>query len=227
VELLSATSVKNGDKLAIDALVFSLIEKNINMVKEAFKTFGIIDWIITNEIALERVSLRDLYELLKAAVEGVSEYIPYGENRILVNEFNEIHSGLHVNLNREYFYKALYEVLVNALKFSRPKSVIVSLMSVSDKNVNISIINDPEKSEGTVGIPAELEKVVFEPFFRLSKNVFEKYNTLDFGLGLTLIEKIMKKHNGEVIAHNIIDHSETQRDPQIKVNVAMTLPLEK
>ena len=92
--------------------------------------------------------------------------------------------------------------------------------------IAISMINEPEKSdEGIVGIPVEYGKVVFEPFYRLSKIVFEQYSTLDFGLGLTLIEKIVNKHGGEVYAENLIDHTDLKREPQTKVNLTITLPI--
>ena len=90
----------------------------------------------------------------------------------------------------------------------------------------VSVINDPEKSdEGIIGIPVEYEKVVFEPFYRLTKVVHEQYNTLEFGLGLTLVEKIVAKQGGEVMARNIVDHSDTRRESQVKVNVSLTMPL--
>ena len=120
-----------------------------------------------------------------------------------------------------------YEALINAMKFSRQRTFITVFVSVAGRHVTLSIINDPEKGEeGIMGIPTEYEKVVFEPFFRLSKLVFERFHTLDFGLGLTLIEKIIGKHGGEVTIRNIVDHSDLKREAQVRVNLTINLPLE-
>jgi signal transduction histidine kinase len=87
-------------------------------------------------------------------------------------------------------------------------------------------LSEPEKgSEGILGVPPEYEKIVFEPFYRLSKLVYEQFKTLDFGLGLTLIEKIIIKHGGDVVLKNIIDHSDIKREPLFKVSLTITLPL--
>ena len=94
-----------------------------------------------------------------------------------------------------------------------------------NNTLRISVINDPQKtSDGVVGIPEEYEKVIFEPFYRLSKLVYERYNTLDFGIGLTFVEKIVTRHGGEIFAENIIDYSDVTKDPQVKVNLMISLP---
>ena len=139
---------------------------------------------------------------------------------------NQSHKNAVVKINKEYFYKAIYEILINALKFSKYNSFIVVLVSIVGRYLVISTINDPERSdEGLLGVPTEYEKVVFEPFYRLTKSVYEQYKTLDFGLGLTLVEKIINKHGGEVVVENIKDHSDFRRDPQAKVDVSISLPL--
>jgi signal transduction histidine kinase len=59
----------------------------------------------------------------------------------------------------------------------------------------------------------------------MTKFVYEQYNTLDFGLGLTLVEKIVTKHGGEVVAENIVAHSDLKREPQTKVSLTITFPI--
>jgi signal transduction histidine kinase len=148
------------------------------------------------------------------------------DQKIILNDLNDLYKKAFVNLNKEYFYKAFYEGLINAIKFSKNKSTIIVIVSIINRNAVITILNEPEKGDsGIIGIPPEYEKIVFEPFYRLSKLVFEQYKTLDFGLGLTLIEKIAIKHGGEVLLKNILDHSDIKRDPQIKVSLAISLPL--
>ncbi|MCP4129752.1 MAG: hypothetical protein GY754_01930, partial [bacterium] len=96
-----------------------------------------------------------------------------------------------------------------------------------DKNMTISVISDPTPTEkGVIGIPPEYENIIFEPFFRMVSGVFEKYGTIDFGLGLTRVEKIFGKHNGRAAAGNINDSSDFSREPVIKVEFSIQIPLE-
>jgi signal transduction histidine kinase len=75
------------------------------------------------------------------------------------------------------------------------------------------------------GIPQEYENIIFEPFFRMVNNVYEKYDTIDYGLGLTIVEKIIRKHNGEVSVTNVKDNSDFSRDPVTKVSFTIKIPL--
>ncbi|HNW28585.1 MAG TPA: PAS domain S-box protein [Spirochaetota bacterium] len=226
IDMMTSSAKKSEEGFLVDSQIIELIQNNVNLIKDAFKTFTSIDWIISNDFDLQKISLIELYENVKVVISKVDEYSKFNNNRIIINDFNYRYKDLFVNLNKDYFSKALYEVLINAMKFSKRNSFITVFVNVSGKDAVISVINDPEKSEeGTIGIPVEYEKVVFEPFYRLTKFVHEQYNTLEFGLGLTLVEKIVNKHGGEVFARNIVDHSDSRRESQVKVNVSLSIPL--
>ncbi|MCB1319354.1 MAG: ATP-binding protein, partial [Leptospiraceae bacterium] len=85
----------------------------------------------------------------------------------------------------------------------------------------LSVMNHPHENTEVVGIPPEYENLVFEPFFRINRTVQEMYDTLDSGLGLTLVQKIVNNHNGSVSLFNINDHV----DEGIRVNAEIQLPL--
>lgn len=226
IDMMTTNGRTSGDEFVVDGKIIELIQNNVNLIKDAFKTFTSIDWIISNDFELQKVSVMELYENVKVVISKAEEYCRFNENRIIVNDFNYRYKDMSVNLNRDYFSKALYEILINAMKFSKRNSFITVFVNISGKDAVISVINDPEKTdEGTVGIPVEYEKVIFEPFYRLTKFVYEQYNTLEFGLGLTLVEKIVAKHGGEVTARNILDHSDSRRESQVKVNVSISIPL--
>ncbi|HOW83907.1 MAG TPA: PAS domain-containing protein, partial [Spirochaetota bacterium] len=225
LDLMHTSAEHRGEKHLVDTSLYELIIKNVRIAQDAFKTFSTIDWIISNDFSLEGASFYDLYQTIRAVVAKAGEFIGIKKQRIVMSEYSPVFSQFHVSINKEYFFTALYEIILNAMKFSKPQTTIAVLLYVMNNNVSLSVINEPEKTdEGFIGIPVEYEKVVFEPFYRMSKFVYEQYNTLDFGLGLTLVEKIITKHGGEVLAENILDHSDLKREPQTKVCITITFP---
>ena len=43
--------------MIVDGKIVEMIQNNLNLIKDAFKTFTSIDWIITNDFELQKVSL--------------------------------------------------------------------------------------------------------------------------------------------------------------------------
>jgi PAS domain S-box-containing protein len=226
--MMSAGLEKDGDKYRVDASLFDLIIENVRIAENAFKMFSNLDWIISNDFALEKITVIELHNFINVVINKASEFLNIKRQKIIISELSALTKSLMIDINKEYFYKAVYEILINAMKFSRSDTNIIIMIRSYGRNVIINFINDPEKGENnTLGIPAEYEKVVFEPFYRLSKLVYEQYKSLDFGLGLTLIEKIVSKHGGEIKLANIKDHSDLKREPQLKVSLTILLPIRK
>ncbi len=226
IEVLATSKEKADDRYLVNGKLFDLVMKNVDTAKTALKTFANIDWVISHDFALETFTFYDLYNFIRVVIKKSEEFCGIKNQKIIINDFDQNNKSYRVNINKEFLYKALYEMLLNSMKFSRNNSYIIILISIVNRKVNISVTNEPEKGENDVlGIPVEYEKLIFEPFYRLSRNVYEQYKSLDFGIGLTLIEKVVGKHKGEVFIGNIIDHSDLKKEPVTKVNVTITLPV--
>ena len=52
----------------------------------------------------------------------------------------------------------------------------------------------------------------------------ERYGTLDHGLGLTVVEKIIRKHGGRIHAANVTDYLDFSQKPRVRVNFEIQLP---
>ncbi len=94
-----------------------------------------------------------------------------------------------VELDEEKIRQVIYNLLDNAIKYSRNKKVTVELKQ-DEKNSIISV-----KDLG-IGIPQEDWEKVFEPFYR-GKNILELDNK-GTGLGLYIARLIIEKHNGKI-----------------------------
>lgn len=226
MEMMAKSSEETDDKRIVDAQLFNEAMKNVKIAQDAFKIFAGIDWIISNTFELERKTVQDLYTLLKGVISKNMKFASINKNRIIINELPKGMRNKKIMINTQYLSEAVSEMIINALKFSRNGTNVLVMLYSQNTNVRVSVINEPLKtSDGILGIPPEYEKVIFEPFYRISKLVFERYNTLDFGIGLTFVEKIVTRHGGEIFAENILDYSDVKKDPITKVNLMMSFPL--
>ncbi|HOP64760.1 MAG TPA: PAS domain S-box protein [Spirochaetota bacterium] len=226
MEMMSKSSNVEDDKRIVEESLFQEAMKNVKIAQDAFKIFAGIDWIISNTFELELKTVKDLYTILKGVISKNSKFAPINKNRIIINELPRGMKNKKLRINSQYLAEAVSELIINALKFSRNDTNVLVMLYSQNSNVRLSVINEPMKTgDGITGIPPEFEKVIFEPFYRISKLVFEKYNTLDFGIGLTFVEKVISRHGGEIFAENILDYSDIKKDPVTKVNLMISFPI--
>lgn len=70
-------------------------------------------------------------------------------------------------------------------------SVTMEAKQVADRKAEIII------SDTGIGIPDDMKKQIFEPFFRVDKSRSRAMGGA--GLGLSVVKQIMDKHNGSII----------------------------
>jgi signal transduction histidine kinase len=103
------------------------------------------------------------------------------------NEYTENEDKLIVFANEGLLKIAFSNIVNNACKFSNDKSVSI-LIDFGNDDVILKFIDKG------IGIPNEDIDKIFIPFFR-SKNTSQDEG---FGLGLSLVDKIIKIHNGKI-----------------------------
>jgi len=228
IDILSSSAVKTEDSYQINAELFDILKENSKMSAFALRTFGEISDIISRDLDLETVSCVEVFDFIESVIQDARAMAEFKNQRILLSEKKMCGSGLSCRINKPYLKKAVYEVLMNTLKFSEENSSVLVIFDFDDESFIINILNVPAiDGSSRRGIPAEFENIIFEPFFRLSKTIQESYATLDFGLGLTIVETIIAKHGGKTSICNIIDHSNIAKGPTTRVKFTMTLPLRR
>jgi len=226
LNIVESSAKKEGNNYIIDGELFDLVRQNNRLAKKALDTFGEIHKIMINDPELTTVKCSTLYNIMKQSIADNSEIFLINKHLCSISDIKPGFESASVNLNNRYFNKIFEEILINACKFSLPGSKIYVISGISDNNFIINILNEPPKNEkGTTGIPLEYENMVFEPFFRLTKLVYDNYPSIDFGCGLTLVRYVIEKHGGRITLSNIKDMSDINREPVIKVNCEITLPL--
>jgi PAS domain S-box-containing protein len=227
LEIIRTTSEKTGKGFIVDNDIFNLIMHNASIAQEAFELFSNIDWVLSHDLEMKKFSVSDLLQLIKGAANGLKDMADLKKQVIGISALETGHGSIEVMIEKKFIYQAVKEILLNALKFSKRDTIISVIIKVIKRDVVVSFMSEPEKQgdEALTGIPEEFQQAIFEPFFRLSRYVFEEYKSLDFGLGLTMVEKVITKHNGEILAENLVDHSDLKKSPVTKVNISFKLPV--
>jgi len=228
LSLIDSSARKDGEEYVINAELMELIKINSKVAHRALEIFGEIESLVSEVLQTESVSLQGLYELIQEIIAESQPLAEIKNQTVKLSDAKPEYSHRMTRLHLGFIKKAFSEILLNAYKFSPENSEIFILLNADARTASINFINTPVKTrEGSVGIPGEYERLVLEPFFRLGRGVDDRYSSLDFGLGLTLAAKIIKKHEGGIHLGNVVEHFSRSSDSGIAVSVRLELPLEE
>ena len=224
--ILDSVKIDN-DVATIDSYLIDIFKKNLETSKKGLSELSKIIEITANDIELKKSNLMDIYESIVSIKNGMTKFLSVKNQTILLNEYNENIECI-TNINIDFFKEVVYELLINAMKFSKKNSKIIILVGKQENELVINFINEPQISANNEGgIPFGYENLIFEPFFRVIKFVQEEYNTLEFGLGLSKVEIIVKKLNGKINAFIINDYSDEEKTLIKKIAFKLSLPIVK
>ncbi len=225
IDLLTFSAKENGNFYLIKKDLIDMLKSDKEKTRRALEIIQEIDIITHNDIDLERIPLTGFYDLINQVICDSGKISNIRNQRIILNDVQFSHREEFIEINKKYFTSAFSEIMLNACKFSVPNSNILVIYKLQDNHVLVSVMNTPVPINKIIGIPMEYENIVFEPLFRLSKIVHEEYDTLDYGLGLTKVESIIKKHKGKIAVTNIEDHTDLVKGSKTRVSFTIALPV--
>lgn len=169
--------------------VFNNIEASDVILAESEKLSGLVEDILfmskmesmTEEH--QEKTRTDLSELLRESVDRSASSAKKNRKEIRVKE---IEKGLHAMVNTEEILRALDNVMSNAIRYAE-SAVSVSLVKEQGNGV-IRIEDDGQ------GIEAKDLPHIFERFYKGSKG--------NHGIGLSIAETAVKRHQGTIRAEN-------------------------
>ena len=210
-----------GEYYALDKELMELLTVNAKVAGTALDVFREVDEISSREYPLDPIPVSSLRNFIADITAELKSSLDIKRQNVVLSELKVDQGNIILKLNLSLLKKALEEILINAMKFSPEKSSIIVLFNTAHNSFQINFLNVPLLSNG---IPDEFRNVIFEPFFRLSRHVDERYSTLDFGLGLTLVSKIIQKHDGALHINNIVDRFSSPDKELIRVSLNIDLP---
>ncbi len=147
------------------------------------------------ETGMKQYRFEDLSlgDLAKEVVDRFREYV-VNKPVTLVSEISE--NLPHINGDKEGISRAMFNLLDNAVKYSGREPVIYFRARVEEGAVFLEV------QDLGGGISKEQQKRVFEKFYRSTDPAHR--NIEGSGIGLTLVEHIVKAHGGEVLLESVV-----------------------
>ncbi len=205
IDLLQNMLVDQGDTYSVSKDIMGMLLENNLYCRNQLDGLRAVTGIMEHDFTLTKTTAADLVVQLPGMFSIVEPYFKSKDLRITLPEMKV---NCRLELNMEKVGLMIEELAINAYKYSIPGSTINIFTHISEGYLWLSVKNDvPEEPYG--GIPRDYEKLVMEPFFRLlppdeSAAKIEKFG---FGLGLTVVDNIIRKHNGVFLIHDVKDHT--------------------
>ncbi|TGM89864.1 sensor histidine kinase [Leptospira licerasiae] len=224
IGLIRKKAKRNGTHYEVPATLIDLLLSNAETANRIIEIFNEMDYFIHNPQVKEEYSISQIHNLFRKEIQNVYELARFKRLHIKICEDKYISSRAIVGIHEDSFKKAVGELLLNAIKFSEPETTIYVLFTLKKRKLLISVLNSPKIEGGSKkGIPNEESEFVFQPFARLTKYVHEDIPTLDYGLGLPLVEKIVSNHEGKISTFNVTSFLDEEEETMVLME--MDLPI--
>jgi len=216
----------DGRNYQIPKDVLDMIFENQSSVNQMIDIFGELQLLVSQDFVLHEVMLEEFHKIIGDIVYELQPLAAFESHRLVLSELAPRFNGVPLHLNWEFMRKAIRELLLNAMKFSPPGSPVTVLVESLYTRLLITILNSPlpATSDDPAGIPEEFRRVIFDPFFRISRVVHERYGTLEYGLGLTYVEKVIQMHKGSIRCLTVEEQSGGQEAREL-IAFEIELPL--
>ncbi len=140
------------------------------------------------DLKYEPVNMKDITDEVVASLKLQLE-----KKRAIVNVTAEGDAGLQGD--RLHLLSVVFNLLDNALKYSKEKPVIDIRIAGSDQQVVYSV------TDNGIGIPSEYKDKIFDKFFRVPHG--DTHNAKGYGLGLSYAARVIQQHKGTIdVANN-------------------------
>lgn len=105
-------------------------------------------------------------------------------------DFKKSGSDFRIIGNAEHLTNVVYNLLDNAIKYSKPGCKIFIELRLDNQQLVLSI------RDNGIGIPVEYQGKIFEKFFRVPQG--DVHNAKGYGLGLSYVASVVKHHSGTI-----------------------------
>ena len=163
--------------------------KLLGLLQEQTERMSRMTKVLLEMSELRSAPCEDDVELGPLSEEVLTDLAPLAENKGIA--LNCAGDALVIGSDT-LLYRLVFNLVENAIRYSRPGSTVNVSISDSDSDSHVLL---RVKDEGP-GIPKQCQESIFQPFFRLDKSRSRAYGGA--GLGLALVWEIAALHGGAV-----------------------------
>lgn len=140
----------------------------------------------------------DLEKIISRVIDSMK--LVFEKNQAKVNFVRE-GTSFFVNANEDHLTNVIYNLLDNALKYAKGNPSIEVAMKATNGTITFSV------TDRGIGIAPEHLKRIFEKFYRVPTG--DVANIKGYGLGLSYVHSVVKKHNGEISVESTLNEGTT------------------
>jgi signal transduction histidine kinase len=224
LDMLKMDMVEQGDTYIVNKEILDTLFENNEYSRRVLFGLGSVVDLMEQQFHVAPYSANTL---IKDFPTYLKEILPFMSSKEISVAFPSINTNYKIEIDLDKMKLVFEELLINAYKYSVRSSRIDIFAHVTGTYFCITFKNEiDEQSYG--GIPPEKEKLVLEPFFRIHPPVedilaVEKFS---LGLGLTVVDFIINKHNGMFFIHNAVDHTGKRRTNCVLAEIFLPIKLE-
>ena len=159
----------------------------LDLLQEQTERMSRMTKVLLEMSELRSIPCEDDVKLGPLSEEVLTDLAPFAENKGIT--LNCSGDALVIGSDT-LLYRLVFNLVENAIRYSRTDSSVTVSISDSDSHVLLRV-----KDEGP-GIPKQYQESIFQPFFRLDKSRSRAYGGA--GLGLALVWEIAALHGGAV-----------------------------
>jgi len=186
---ISADVLKSPDVIRFPERLLNyatIIQNENNRLKQHVERVLQMARLDKEDVALKKETV-SIHDIIEEAVRNISLPLQAVQGKIDLHLSAE---GYHVSGDRLHLTNVLFNLIDNAIKYSRTSPSI----HITTRNLNDQIVIDVE--DNGIGISADQQKKVFHKFYRVpTGNV---HDVKGFGIGLNYVKVIAMAHKGKI-----------------------------
>ncbi|TGN19979.1 ATP-binding protein [Leptospira idonii] len=217
---------KEGEVSTIPTGHLELVEENFKSTKKLVKTLAEAQ-IVFEEAnrSAETISLQRVMNILEEEEKYLADMLSIKSQTVMISKIKNGAQSF-IRVHPKSLQVSFREILINAMKYSPENSSIIVLLIRSGDKFSIKVLNPPiDPNIKQFDFKKSEEIVLFQPFYRVSKFVDERYPKEEFGLGLGLsvVKKLMEDMEAKIYM-NVI-HSNLYANESMEVSVSLEFSL--